>query len=155
MIIAFTGSRPQSLGGFILPNPIYNQVCQETEKLLLELKPEKCISGACIGYDQWAAWVCMKLGIPVVFALPFIGQEKKWPKESQEIYNKLLAKALEVIVVSEGQYSADKMFKRNRYLVDNADEIIACCGNESSGTKYTTDYAEQQNKPIHRIIPIT
>ena len=45
MIVAFTGHRPQKLGGYKLPNPTYIKVCQEIESTLKELKPEKVISG--------------------------------------------------------------------------------------------------------------
>lgn len=45
MIIAGTGHRPSKLGGFILPNPTYIKVCKKIEDHLLELKPEKVLSG--------------------------------------------------------------------------------------------------------------
>ena|SRR5579885_338306 len=159
MIIAFTGYRqnklPNKETGYIIPNPTYNYVCQETEKLLLKLKPEKCISGMSTGYDQFAAFVCIQLGIPFIAAIPHIGQEKIWPQKSQDQYNWLLKKASEIVVVSEGGYAAYKMQVRNEWMVNNCDEVIACIrSNETNGGTFNcVKYAEQQNKPIHRIDP--
>lgn len=155
MIAAFSGHRFQRWGGYKLPNPTYIQVYQETKNLLLKLQPEKCISGMCSGYDQVAAFICIKLGIPFIAALPHINQEKIWPKESQTIYHRILEKASEVVILSEGEYAAYKMQVRNEWLVDNSDCLIACFdGVESGGTYNCIEYAKTQNKPIHIIKPI-
>ena len=96
-IISFTGHRsdklPNKETGYILPNPTYIYVCQQTEKILKELKPDRCISGMALGYDSYAASVCIKLGIPFIAAVPFLGQEKMWPEKSQKAYFKLLENA--------------------------------------------------------------
>lgn len=109
MIIAFSGHRSDKIGGWILPNPIYISVCQQTEVLLKKINPDKCISGMALGYDQYSANVCIKLSIPFIAAVPFLGQEKMWPEKSKRIYYKLLEKAESIIIVSEGEYSAEKM----------------------------------------------
>lgn len=155
MILSFSGYRPSKLGGYKLPNLTYIRVCQATEKLFLELKPEKCISGAAQGFDLYAAFVCIKLGIPFIAAIPHINQEKVWPKESQIIYHKILSKATEVVIVSEGGYTAEKMQKRNEYLVDKADEMIFCIRpDETSGGTYNClQYAKSKEKTIHYINP--
>src|SRR4051812_18107278 len=104
-LVAFTGHRPDKLGGFSLPNPTYKHVCKEIEKVLKECKPDKIISGMALGVDQWAANVAIKLGIPFIAAVPFLGQEGKWPNSSQQVYKKLMDLAAEVVVVSEGGYA--------------------------------------------------
>jgi uncharacterized phage-like protein YoqJ len=153
MIISFTGSRPPKLGGYKLPNPIYNKICRETEKLLLELKPDKCISGMCIGYDQYAANICIKLNIPFVAACPFKDQEKAWPEASKKIYHKLLSKAVEKVVVCEGDYAVEKMQIRNQYLVDNCDILIACSDLTAGGSLNCINYAKSINREIIYINP--
>jgi len=159
MIIAFTGHRPDKLPnketGYKLPNPTYIQVCHETQKLLLELKPEKCISGMAIGYDLYAAFVCLKLGIPYVSAIPFVGQEKMWPQETQKIYHRILEKAAEAVVVSEGGYAAQKMQIRNEWMIDHCDQVLACWDGSNGGTYNCIKYAQSQNKLIHYITPLT
>src|ERR1700722_17770756 len=117
MIVAGTGHRLSKLGGYIFPNPTYIYVCQEIEKHLLELKPEKVLSGFAIGFDQWLAFVANRLVIPVVAIIPFERQESKWPLASQKQYWSLRNKASEVVIVSDGGYAGWKMNKRNEYLV--------------------------------------
>jgi uncharacterized phage-like protein YoqJ len=59
---------------------------------------------------------------------PFLsnGQEQFWKPEDIKRYNWLLSKAEDIIVCSEGSYSAYKMQVRNKYLVDNCDKLLAC-----------------------------
>jgi isocitrate lyase len=124
MIIAFTGHRPNKLGSYKLPNPTYIHVCQQIEKVLKELKPEKVISGMAQGTDLWAANIAYKLNIPFIAAVPFIGQEKAWPEKSQKIYHNLLNKATETVIVSEGRYSAYKMQVRSQYMCKHSDKYF-------------------------------
>ena len=154
MIVAFSGHRPNKLGGFSLPNPTYVYVCQQIEKTLLDLKPEKVISGMALGVDQWAAHVAYKLGIPFLAAVPFEGQEKAWPQASQSIYNLLLSKAAERVVVCEGGYSADKMQRRNEFMCDKCDKLIAIYNGDTSGGTYNcVSYAKSIGKEIIVINP--
>jgi uncharacterized phage-like protein YoqJ len=153
MIVAFTGHRPDKLGGYKLPNPTYLHVCQQIDKTLREIKPEKVISGMALGVDQWAANIAIKLGIPFIAAVPFVGQEKAWPLPSQKIFNKLLEKAAEVVIVSEGGYNAAKMQVRNEWMVDRADKVIAIWDGTPGGTGNCVQYAQKIGKEIIRINP--
>lgn len=153
MIVAFSGHRPDKLGGYNLPNPTYVSVCQKLEAILKELKPDKAISGMALGIDQWAANICIKLGIPFIAAIPFIGQERVWPAESQRIYKILLVRAAEQHIVCEGGYAAQKLQIRNEYMVDNADLVVTVWDGSPGGTGNCVAYAEKVKKPIHRIIP--
>lgn len=157
MIVAFTGHRPDKLGGYVLPNPTYKSICAKIETALKELKPEKVISGMALGIDQWAANIAFKLGIPFLAAVPFIGQDGKWPLESRRIYKILLARATETVIVSEGAYAAAKLQVRNEWMVDqlqNPDDVlIACWDGSKGGTGNCVAYAEKQKKMIYRIVP--
>src|ERR1700722_15037804 len=153
MIVSFTGHRPSKTGGYNTPNPTYNYICKELEKLLSELKPEKCISGMALGFDTYAAEVCIKLGLPFIAAVPFASQARIWPKTSQDKYEWLLKKASEVVIVSEGTYSVEKMNIRNHWMVEHADEVIACFDGTRGGTKNCVDYAISKAKRIYCIAP--
>jgi uncharacterized phage-like protein YoqJ len=142
LIVAFSGHRPNKIGGYKLPNPTYNYICQQLKTTLELLKPSKAISGMALGIDQWAAYICSQLGIPFIAAVPFIGQEKAWPKESQDIYHKLLKKASEVVIVSEGDYSAQKMQIRNQWMVDRCNKLIAVWDGTPGGTHNCMQYAK-------------
>jgi len=153
MIVAFTGHRPDKLGGYRVPNPTYIKVCQQIDFALRELKPEKVISGMALGVDQWAAYIAHKLQIPFVAAVPFEKQESKWPQQSQETYHKLLKLASEVVIISPGGYSHDKMQIRNQWMVDHCDKLIAVWDGSSGGTGNCVGYAKSVKKDIFFINP--
>ena len=103
-------------GGYDIPNPIFNYICRETERILLELKPERCISGMALGYDTYAVKICIKLSIPFIAAIPFDGQGKVWREDSKKEYKKLLDKAEEVVYTGDPGYAAWKMQVRNNWM---------------------------------------
>lgn len=153
MIVAFTGHRPNKLGGYKLPNPTYLYVCQQIEKTLIELKPEKVISGMALGIDQWAANIAWKLKIPFIAAVPFEGQETAWPQASQKTFQSLIRLANEVVIISPGKYEAVKMQVRNEWMVDHSDKLIAVWDGTSGGTGNCVNYAKSKNKEIIYINP--
>ncbi len=155
MIVAFTGHRPDKLGGYKLPNPTYMRVCKEIDKLLKELKPEKVITGMALGVDQWAAMIAHKLGIPFLAAIPFEKQETKWPEESQKTWRLLRKLASEEVIVSPGGYSAEKLQTRNQWMVDHCDKLIAIWNGSSGGTENCINYAKSIEKEIIFIDPRT
>lgn len=142
MIVAFTGHRPDKLGSYE-PNEISNKVKGDITKALSELKPEKVISGMALGVDQIAAEVCIDLGIPFIAAVPFLGQESMWPLKSKEHYRYLLSKASDIEVVCDGGYAAWKLQKRNEWMVDNCNLLIAVWNGSDGGTKNCFDYAQK------------
>jgi len=131
----------------------YNHIYIETEKVLKEIRPDKVISGLAIGYDQLAAVIAFRNNIPVIGAIPFIGQEKIWPENAQETYRKIIAKCAEAVIVSGGGYEVWKLMKRNEYIVDNSDIILTYFSGVASGTKHCLDYAGKLNKQIINIYP--
>jgi uncharacterized phage-like protein YoqJ len=157
MIVAVSGHRPDKLPnketGYKLPNPTYNYICRELDRVLTELKPEKAISGMALGTDQYFAFVCIKLGLPFIAAVPFLNQECKWPKKSQETYRKLLDKAAEVVIVSEGGYSPEKMQTRNIWMTDRCNKLIAIWDGSKGGTGNCVAYAQSINREIIYIDP--
>ena len=154
LVVAFTGHRPNKLGGYNTPNPTYNDVCDAIEKLLEELRPKMAISGMALGVDQWAAEICIELDIPFIAAVPFAGQGSRWPLESHVRYLDLLKAAKGVQEVCDPGYAAWKMQKRNEWMVDNCDVLIAVWdGLPSGGTYNCVEYAKQVGKEIRRISP--
>lgn len=158
MIVAFTGHRndklPDKKTGYKLPNPTYNYVYKEIKSTLEFLKPDKVISGMALGIDQWAAMIAIRLNIPLLAAIPFEGQEFKWPLSSQNTYNKLISLASETLIVCEGGYAAHKMQIRNQFMVDSCDILIAVYnGDKTGGTANCINYARSLNKKIIYINP--
>lgn len=153
MIVAFTGHRPDKLGGYKLPNPTYIRVCQKIDAALEELKPEKVISGMALGIDQWAAAIAHKKGIPFMAAIPFEGQECRWPPQSQITFRLLRKLSAEEVIVCEGGYSPAKMQTRNIWMVDNCDKLIAVWDGSAGGTGNCVEYAKSIGRDIFYINP--
>lgn len=153
MIIAGTGHRPNKLG-FQLPNPTYISVCRDTKAILQQEKPDMVITGMALGFDMWLAKICIDLNIPFIAAVPFPGQESKWNDNYKNIYRLLLRKAHDIVMVNDGPFSASKLHKRNEWMVDQCDKLIAVFnGSEDGGTFSCIQYAKKQDKEIIYIKP--
>lgn len=153
MIVAFTGHRPDKLGGYEIPNPTYLHIYNQIEKALINLKPEKVITGMALGIDQWAAIIAYRLKIPYLSAIPFENQECKWPEDSQKTFRILRKLASEEVIVSEGAYAASKMQVRNEWMVNNCDVLIAIWDGSKGGTGNCIEYAKSIGKKIIYINP--
>lgn len=152
--VAFTGHRPSKLKcGYNTSGKEYDIIKQNIKRELNILKPEYCISGMALGIDSIAAEACIELDIPFIAAIPFEGQEKVWPKASQDRYHELLSKAESKHVVCEGGYVAWKLQKRNEWMVDKCNLLLAYWDGSNGGTANCVRYAESKNKLITIIDP--
>lgn len=61
--------------------------------------------------------------------------------ENQNQYAYWLTKAEEIVYVSIGKYAAWKMQKRNEWMVNNCDILLAIWDGTNGGTKNCIDYA--------------
>lgn len=154
MRIAFTGHRPNKLGGYG-PSEIQDKVRAAIRDYLKSKlgQPLLVISGMALGVDQWAAEEALALGIKFTAAVPFIGQESMWPEESQQRYHELLGKAYDTSVICGEGYHISKMQTRNRWMVDQCDELCAIWDGTSGGTANCVRYAVKEKTPIFRIDP--
>lgn len=151
MIVSFTGHRPDKLGGWDPLHPAVTAVRKALRDALALAWPERVLSGMAVGVDQWAAETCVELGIPFVAALPCDAVDSAWPQVSRARYQALLKKATEIVVVSPGQYKPWKMQRRNEYLVDHCDLLMAVHDGSSGGTKNTLVYAEQVGRKVMKL----
>lgn len=157
MKYAGTGHRPPRLGLGYTPKD--NRLL--TDFVLGELgkRPVSgAISGMANGYDQALAHAAVRLGLPLVCALPFEGQEKAWPEPGRRRYSAILAHASEVVVVSPGGYRgrADnwKFAARDRWMVEHAQAVLALWdGKPGSGTTLTVEHALSLGVPVDNLWP--
>ena len=118
------------------------------------------ITGMAIGADQLFAQAVIRLlddGIPcrIIAAVPFKGQESIWPVHQKEIYHTILSRC-EVNYVCEPGYAPYKMQRRNEWMVNMANEVLAVWdGLESGGTFNAMMYAIKKGKVINRLDPYT
>jgi uncharacterized phage-like protein YoqJ len=149
MIVAGTGHRPDKLGGY--SDTVFDQLTLVAEAWLIINKTEKVISGMALGWDQALAQAAINQEVPFIAAIPFEGQERLWPKNSIAKYEELLAKACERVIVSPGPYAVYKMYRRNVWMVDHADHILALWDGSGGGTANCIAYALKQNKQITNV----
>ena len=145
MIIAAAGHRPDKLGGY--SSVVENKLHLLAQKYLGETKPDFVISGMALGWDQAVAAAAALAGISFIAAVPFEGQERKWPARSQSIYRSLLAKAARIDIISPGPWTRDAFQRRNEWMVDHCDRIVALWNGSVGGTGNCLVYAKFREKP--------
>lgn len=145
--IAYTGHRPKDLLGYNADySPILNQITNHLEQTIAQHPDEKItvITGGAQGIDQLAFQAANDLkkkqyNIKTVIAVPFIGQEKRWPeltKFGQKEYREILAKADHVEILSDNNNDAIvKLNKRNEWMVDHSDLLICVTPYDNIATR--------------------
>ncbi len=113
------------------------------------------IAGMALGADLDFAEIVLKLQhkYPVTLecAIPCPSQTYKWNEKDILRYEKIKKQADKVTLVSKC-YTPECMLKRNRYMVDKSELIIAVFnGIQKGGTWYTINYAKKENKHIEII----
>ena len=159
--VAFTGHRPNRLGGYERPDGSVPQLRRDLRAMIqVELEATaleheegvRVIVGGALGVDTDAAIIAHYLGLPFVVAVPCQGQDSRWPQASRDLYRRMLAAAAEVVLVSDEPYSAAAMHRRNAWMVDRCDELFAVYdGVSRGGTSSCVAYAEGQGRVVRRI----
>lgn len=165
MIVAFTGHRPDKLGGYapsasatFFEAGVKAAIRWEMRALLARVCVEDprgltAISGMAQGVDTWAAEVCLELGVPYTAAVPCNGQESPWPEEAQRRYRHLIMQGAEVHVVSPGDYAPWKMQARNVWMVDRCDVLLAVWDGSAGGTANCVNAALRTGRETRRFDP--
>jgi len=155
-IVCFTGKRPQNMPFkfdeyhprcIALKEKMYNEI----EKLI-SIGCSHFITGMALGVDIWAAEAVLyfkRRGMPVLLeaAIPCKGQEKRWSVKYQERYRHILEQCDKVTCIAE-IYEKDCMKRRNEYMVDKSDVVVAVCNDKTGGTGATLHYAQSRHKII-------
>jgi uncharacterized phage-like protein YoqJ len=167
--VCFIGHRPPQLGGYE-QNPTMGFVKRSLRDAIgraIKRRVETFISGGALGVDQWAAEIVLDIrrreinesyhresSIKLVIAQPFPSQSAKWPQDARRQYDKILQKADRIIAVNDDPYAAQKIQKRNEWMVDNSDAVIAVWNGTAGWVSDTVDYAMEKGKPVLLINPV-
>lgn len=148
---AATGHRPDKLGGYGAAGAKLTNFARD---YLAAHRPDRVISGMALGWDQAWCEAAIMLEIPVIAAIPFEGQELRWPTVSRDRFYRLRSLCAQVVTVSPGGYSAQAMYQRDKWMVDNSTAVIALWnGSRESGTGRTVCYAEQVGREVVNLWP--
>ena len=157
MKICVTGHRPDKLFGYSLLDIKYIKLEKMFRDILIENNCTEAITGMALGADMVFAVTVLKLklekDIKLHCAIPCKDHGSNWTKAYQNLYKYILNHADIVKYVSEESYKPYLMQKRNEYMVDHADKVIAVWDGSKGGTYNCVKYAEKQNKEIIRIDP--
>lgn len=177
--ICFTGHRPNKLYGYDLNNPKYKKLTNVIGQELLKIfncfgKEERYhfITGGALGLDTLAfniidyAIKTLPYHITQELAIPFKDQPIRWLNQNDIVhYNNNMKLADKITYVDSldrysinnsqiGSYNPIKMQKRNEYMVDNSDIVIAIWSSmKKGGTWNCVNYAKKLNKRIIIINP--
>lgn len=148
MIVAATGHRPDKLGGYGDDTRI--RLRGLARSYLADLQITEAVSGMALGWDQAFAEAAIELSIPLTAAVPFEGQERRWPADSRKRYSLLIAKANAVHVVSP--YPGIRAMQlRNEWMVDRADRVCALWDGSWGGTFNALQYARKIGRPCDNL----
>ena len=158
---AFTGYRPAKL-------PFgYDEECtlaldfrkrlRETIEILILQGYRHFISGGAQGMDIMAAETVLDLqkrypDVTLEMAVPFEGQAGRWPESYRARWQRCVESA-DVVTVLSHEYTNSCLVARNRYLVAQADLLLACYDGKEGGTKHTLEYAQRSGCPVCLIPP--
>lgn len=115
------------------------------------------ICGMARGCDFYFAEIVLALRqerpeITLEAAIPCPTQSRAWTAEEQERWQALVT-ACDYETMVQERYSPDCMIRRNRYMVDHSDLVIAVYDGADGGTRRTLEYAIRKKVPFLDIRP--
>lgn len=139
-MLGFTGHRLKHFDGD--PDHVQQRLYDMAIAVLKRYQPDAVVSGMePTGWDMAAAKAAKALEIPLIAAIPFPAHAKMYPQ--------LLAYAKqsgEFHYINQDPYAAWKMHRRNEWIVDHCDKLIALWSGQAGGTAHTWMYAEQVDR---------
>lgn len=158
MRIAITGHRPNKLGNdYDLTSPLVKDIKNKIQHIITQSNQSgsnlELITGMALGIDTLFSLLAIENKIPFIAAIPCKDQEKMWVQKSKDLYQSILKNKLcSIQMVSFKEYDLECMNKRNEWMVDNCDLLIAVWDGTSGGTKNCINYAVKKKKQIIYIL---
>ena len=157
----FTGHRPQKLPwGFDESDARCDELKHKLKITVADaITNDKTmfITGMAMGTDIWCAEAVLEMKktnpqVRLVAAVPYAGQDRKYPEPWKSRYQRIIEAADEVITLRP-HYTSGCLHQRNRFMVDNSSMLIAVFTGEPGGTKDTIEYARNKGLEITIITP--
>ncbi len=129
----------------------------EIERQITENGVSHFISGMGLGVDTFAAEIVIDLKrvyphITLEAAIPCEEQAVMWKEKERMRYFTLVEQCDKETLVSR-RATLDCIYKRNQYMVDASDVVIAVWDGVSSGIDKILMYAKEKSKTIVTIMP--
>ena len=159
---AFTGHRPKGLG-YPESDGRCTALKEKLQTLIVKLIEEGVthfISGMAQGVDMYAAEIVLELKenhpqITLECAIPYERQAARWLEALRNRYFSI-AERCDKETMLQTHYTRDCLMKRNKYMVEHADMVLAVCNmRRHSGTRQTVWFAQNRRKPVWLVFPDT
>ena len=160
----FTGHRPQSLPFRLNEKDercvaLSAKLKSEIERFYEDKNITHFISGMALGIDQICAELVLELkeqhlNITLECAIPCEEQAVNWTEPQRDRYFGII-ECCDKETMLQHHYDEDCMMKRNCYMVDASQVILAVWNGKPSGTANTVKYAQEQGKTVIVIDPQT
>ena len=162
MICAFTGHRPERLPwGLNEADPrcaALKTLLRRTVREVYDRSFHTFLCGMARGCDQYFAEAVLAVkadgarDAQLCAMIPCPSQPDGWDAASVARYWALLD-ACDRIEVLEDHYSPGCMLRRNRYMVDHSQLLLAVHDGSPGGTRYTIEYALRQRRDV-LVLPV-
>ncbi len=159
---AFTGSRPSKLPWGEDERDsrcmVFKFRLREALEYLIGMGYVDFLSGGALGFDLMAAEIVLSLRerypwIRLIMVIPFDGQADRWPEAQRARWRSIIEASDQVIHISHA-YDRGVFFRRNHYLVENADMLLAAYDGQPGGTAKTVAYAKRHGVKVARLPPV-
>jgi uncharacterized phage-like protein YoqJ len=148
MKVGISGHRPEKI-------PSEDWVRSALRECYQVTRASVIYQGMASGVDLWSAREAWAMKIPYVCARPWSGHKPRIADRTE--YSKTLLHASSVVDVSifQDYPGAWIYFKRNQWIVDSVEALIAVWDGSSGGTAGCVEYANNNNVPVLQINPET
>ena len=114
-------------------------------------------AGGAVGFDTLAARAVISFrmthpDLRLILVLPCKNQSEKWGNAEVSAYEYTLSLADEIVYTAE-EYYEGCMKKRNSYLAESCDMLIAYVGKKIGGSAQTLRMVEKLGKEIYNLYP--
>lgn len=159
---SFTGHRPRSFSfGYQEESEEFKALRVRIKNTLIQICNCGCRTfycGMAEGVDLWCGEIILEIKdqfdppLEICAVVPYLDQPKGMSHLNQERYRSIMEAAKERYLVAN-QFTKSCFQKRNRYLVDSCDVLLAVYreGEERSGTAQTIRMARRKGKKIFLI----
>ena len=159
---AFTGYRPQKMPwGFDEMDPTcleFKFRLRESLEYLIGMGYADFLSGGALGFDLMASEIVLSLRekypwIRLIMVIPFDGQADRWTPEQRSRREAIIEASDRVVHISHA-YDKGVFFRRNHFLVDSSDLLLAAYDGQPGGTASTVAYAHARGVRVLRLPPV-
>ena len=149
----FTGHRPEKLG---ISESKVKSLLEKAIDTAIENGFTTFITGMAPGIDIWAAEIVLEkrkhnAALRLICAVPHPGFEKRKTKYEETRYKNIIDNADYTQTICNHYFRACYQ-RRNKFMVDRSNLVIAVWNGEKSGTKNTIDYAVRKGVKVINVL---